>query len=243
MESEDSARTTKLTMNTKALAILGIALGIGFLSYLALSNSPKKIDDVLGESTTPTEQNNAVKTPKEELNMKQYKLQPELGLIPQKDYRAVLKTSKGDIKIDLYEKKTPVTVNNFVFLAKDGFYDNTKFHRIIKGFMIQGGDPLGNGTGGPGYKFNDEIFDGDYTRGTIAMANAGPNTNGSQFFIMHKDMGLPKDYVIFGKVTDADSLAVVDKIAETPVKQGAFGNEMSTPTEDVTIQSIEILVL
>lgn len=230
-------------MNTKALTVLGIALGIGFVSYLALSNSPKKTDDVLGKSTTPNEQTDAGKLPKEEPIMKQYKVQPEMGLIPQKDYQAVLKTSKGDIKIDLYEKKTPITVNNFVFLAKDSFYDNTKFHRIIKGFMIQGGDPLGNGTGGPGYKFNDEPFDGEYTRGTIAMANAGPNTNGSQFFIMHKDMSLPKDYVIFGKVTGDESLSVVDKIAETPVKQGAFGNEASTPTEDVTIQSIEILVL
>jgi cyclophilin family peptidyl-prolyl cis-trans isomerase len=102
-----------------------------------------------------------------------------------KNYRALLETTKGPITINLFAAKTPVTVNNFVFLSKEGFYDNTFFHRIIKGFMIQGGDPQGTGMGGPGYKFADEPFDGEYVPGTVAMANAGPNTNGSQFFIMH----------------------------------------------------------
>jgi cyclophilin family peptidyl-prolyl cis-trans isomerase len=137
----------------------------------------------------------------------------------------------------LNTNQTPKTVNNFVTLAKKGFYNNTIFHRIIKGFMIQGGDPKGDGTGGPGYKFDDEPFAGEYTRGIIAMANAGPNTNGSQFFIMHNDNPLPKNYVIFGKVTAG--LEVVDAIAEAPVEP-SFSGEMSTPVTPVKILSIDV---
>jgi len=155
-----------------------------------------------------------------------------------KTYTAVLKTTEGNIKILLNAQKTPITVNNFVTLAKKNFYNNTIFHRVIKGFMIQGGDPNGNGTGGPGYKFNDEAFEGEYKRGTIAMANAGPNTNGSQFFIMHKDYPLPKNYVIFGQVIEG--IEVVDKIAETPVELNASG-ENSKPVNSVTIRSVEII--
>lgn len=125
---------------------------------------------------------------------------------------AVLHTEKGNITISLNTDQTPITVNNFVTLAKKGFYNKTIFHRVIKGFMIQGGDPNGDGTGGPGYKFADEPFTGEYTRVTVAMANSGPNTNGSQFFIMHKDNPLPKNYVIFGKVISG--METVDAIAE-----------------------------
>jgi cyclophilin family peptidyl-prolyl cis-trans isomerase len=106
-------------------------------------------------------------------------------------------------------------VNNFLFLAAQGFYDGVIFHRVIPGFMVQGGDPTGTGRGGPGYKFRDELDGpGTYTRGTVAMANAGPNTNGSQFFIMHRDYGLPHNYTIFGKVTSG--IEVVDAIAALP---------------------------
>jgi len=153
-----------------------------------------------------------------------------------KTYQAILTTSFGDIIIELTASKTPVTVNNFVSLSRKNFYNNTVFHRIIKGFMIQGGDPKGNGTGGPGYKFDDEPFEGEYTRGTVAMANAGPNTNGSQFFIMHKDYALPKNYVIFGKVTSG--MDVVDTIAESPTKSGGEG---STPVSPTTITSVTII--
>lgn len=154
-----------------------------------------------------------------------------------KKITAVLHTEKGDITLDLNTDQTPKTVANFVTLAKKGFYNKTIFHRVIKGFMIQGGDPKGDGTGGPGYKFDDEPFTGEYTRGTIAMANAGPNTNGSQFFIMHADNPLPKNYVIFGKVTSG--LEVVDKIAEAPVEP-SFSGEMSTPVAPVKILTIDI---
>jgi cyclophilin family peptidyl-prolyl cis-trans isomerase len=154
-----------------------------------------------------------------------------------KTYTAILKTSAGEITIELNVKETPITVNNFISLAKNNFYNNTVFHRVIKGFMIQGGDPKGDGTGGPGYKFNDEPFKGEYTRGTVAMANAGSNTNGSQFFIMQQDNPLPKNYVIFGKVISG--IDVVDKIAEAPITRNPSG-EMSKPIQPVTVESVEI---
>ena len=147
-------------------------------------------------------------------------------------YTVTLKTTEGDIKIELNQDQTPKTVANFVKLAKEGFYDGTIFHRALEGFMIQGGDPEGNGTGGPGYKFDDEPFEGDYSRGTVAMANSGPNTNGSQFFIMHKDYPLPKNYVIFGKVTKG--MDAVDKIA-TAEKTMSPNGEMSKPVNPVSI--------
>ncbi len=152
-----------------------------------------------------------------------------------KIYEATLKTTAGDITLQLNAKETPITVNNFVTLARKGFYDEVIFHRIIKGFMIQGGDPTGTGSGGPGYKFDDEPFTGEYTRGTIAMANAGPNTNGSQFFIMHADVPIAKNYVIFGKVIAG--IETVDAIAEAATKPGGEG---SSPVSPVKILSVTI---
>ncbi|MFZ5376651.1 MAG: peptidylprolyl isomerase [Patescibacteria group bacterium] len=163
---------------------------------------------------------------------------PAMQIDQSKKYSAVLETSAGTIVISLNAAQTPITVNNFVSLAREGFYDNTIFHRTIKDFMIQGGDPQGNGTGGPGYRFNDEPFQGEYTRGTVAMANAGPNTNGSQFFIMHADYALPKNYVIFGKVEKG--LETVDTIANAPVVRGASG-ELSKPAQAVTVKSVTIV--
>lgn len=162
---------------------------------------------------------------------------PEMTIDQNKEYQATLHTSEGDIIISLDTKTTPVTANNFVYLAKSNFYDDAIFHRVINGFMIQGGDPRGDGTGGPGYKFDDEPFTGKYTRGTIAMANSGPNTNGSQFFIMHQDYGLQPNYVIFGHVITG--LDVVDKIATAKVT-GSFSGEMSKPVKPVIIKSVTI---
>jgi cyclophilin family peptidyl-prolyl cis-trans isomerase len=169
---------------------------------------------------------------------KQTMEKPKMIIDQNKSYSAILTTSEGDITIQLNAKETPVTVNNFVYLAKANFYNGTIFHRVIKGFMIQGGDPQGTGSGGPGYTFSDEPFSGSYTRGTVAMANAGPNTNGSQFFIMHQDYQLPPNYVIFGKVTDG--MDVVDKIAEAPVTMGASG-EPSKPVNPVSVKSVKII--
>lgn len=149
-----------------------------------------------------------------------------------------LVTTAGDIVMELTSGATPKTAGNFIDLAKKGFYDGTVFHRAIAGFMIQGGDPKGDGTGGPGYQFDDEPFDGEYTRGTVAMANAGPHTNGSQFFIMHATGELPKNYVIFGKVIEG--MDAVDKIATAPVAMNR-GGERSRPVAPVRIERVEVL--
>jgi cyclophilin family peptidyl-prolyl cis-trans isomerase len=162
-----------------------------------------------------------------------YSSVPKMMIDTKKEYTAIMKTTAGEMTIRLNAASVPNTVNNFVFLAKEKFYDGVIFHRTIKGFMIQGGDPTGTGMGGPGYKFADEPFTGEYKRGVLAMANAGPNTNGSQFFIMHADYPLPKNYVIFGEVTAG--LDVVDKIATAPTVPGGEG---SKPANPVTIESV-----
>lgn len=163
---------------------------------------------------------------------------PAMTINPQESYRAVLQTTDGPITIELLPQEAPKTVNNFVFLAREGYYDGVPFHRVINGFMIQTGDPTGTGMGGPGYKFEDEPVKRRYAAGTVAMANAGPNTNGSQFFIVHgNDVGLPPNYTIFGQVVSG--MDTVNKIAETPVKSGASG-ERSTPVNLPRIESVKI---
>ena len=157
--------------------------------------------------------------------------------------RVIIATEAGDIEADVFVQGAPKAAANFLKLAKDGFYDDVIFHRVIPGFMIQGGDgQFGKkatlntgrvGTGGPGYKFDDEPFTGSYSRGTLAMANAGPNTNGSQFFIMHADYALPKSYIIFGQVTKG--LEVVDAIATAP------RNSRDLPDAPVAMTSVTIL--
>ncbi len=171
-------------------------------------------------------------------NKKSYGAAPAMQIDAAKQYVATLKTALGDIEIKLHAKETPITVNNFVFLAREKFYDNVIFHRTIKGFMIQGGDPTGTGMGDPGYKFNDEPFTGEYKRGIVAMANSGKNTNGSQFFIMHADNALPKNYVIFGEVTKG--MEVVDKIAEAPTQSGGEGSKPVTPIDMRTVSVVEM---
>jgi len=159
--------------------------------------------------------------------------------------RAVITTEAGTIEADLFTDGAPKAAGNFIDLAKKGFYDDVIFHRVIPGFVIQGGDgEFGKkaslntgrvGTGGPGYKFADEPISGDYYRGTLAMANAGPNTNGSQFFICHQDLvgKLPKNYTIFGQVTKG--LEVVDAIANAP------RNSRDLPNEPVAMTSVTIV--
>ncbi len=208
-----------------------------------IENSAQPEESSNRQLTPPTstqEQSSTINTNSNEnklMDLSQYKT--PINLIDQnKSYIAKMKTTAGEMDIELNVKQTPITANNFVFLAKKHFYDNVIFHRVIKGFMIQGGDPTGTGMGGPGYKFADEPFTGEYTKGTIAMANSGPNTNGSQFFIMHDDYPLPPNYVIFGKVVSG--LEVIDKIAEAPVTVSETG-EMSKPVNPVKILSVEIV--
>lgn len=154
---------------------------------------------------------------------------------------AVIETNKGTIKFELLEEDAPKTTENFRLLAEKGYYDGVIFHRVIPNFMIQGGDPLGEGYGGEsawGGKFNDEIdrgsalYQGPYSRGTVAMANSGPNTNGSQFFIMHIDYPLPPSYSKFGKVTEGQD--VVDIIANVP------RNHSDKPNERVVMEKVTI---
>ncbi len=169
----------------------------------------------------------------------QYEQPPAMAIDPAKRYTATLETNKGTITADLYPLDAPQTVNNFVFLAREGYFDGTPFHRIVKGFVIQGGDPTGTGSGGPGYRFDDEPIAREYERGTLAMANAGPNTNGSQFFIVLEDLRgrLPKNYTIFGKVTGGQE--AVEAIAAVPTRRGP-GGEQSQPTEPVTLERVTI---
>ena len=154
---------------------------------------------------------------------------------------AVIKTNLGTIRFELLETDAPKTTENFRLLAERGYYDDIIFHRIIKGFMIQGGDPLGQGFGGEsawGGKFNDEIdrssklYQGPYKAGTVAMANSGPNTNGSQFFIMHVDYPLPPNYTKFGQVIEGQD--VVDAIASTAT------DSKDKPTSPVTMEKVTI---
>ena len=156
---------------------------------------------------------------------------------------AVIQTNKGTIRFELLESDAPKTTDNFIKLAQRGYYDGIIFHRVIKGFMIQGGDPTGTGRGGEsasGGKFNDEInsssqvYKTGYKAGTVAMANAGPNTNGSQFFIMHVDYPLPPNYTIFGRVTDGQDVVNAIATAQTDRNDRPVGE---VKMEKVTIES------
>lgn len=163
---------------------------------------------------------------------------PAMSIDTSKQYTATINTTDGSMTADLYASEDPITVNNFVFLAQQNFYNGIIFHRIIKGFMAQTGDPTGTGSGGPGYKFQDEPVTRPYVRGTLAMANAGPNTDGSQFFIVDQNQPtLPKSYTIFGQVTGG--LDTLDKIMNTPVGPSAT-REPSRPLQQVSISSITI---
>ena len=170
---------------------------------------------------------------------KTYTSTPEMSIDVNSTYTAELETSLGNIVIELFTNTSPITVNNFVNLSNDGYYNDVIFHRVIKGFMIQGGDPSGTGHGDmgkyPGYDFEDELDNPmNYEKGIVAMANRGPNTNGSQFFIMHEDYPLPYQYTIFGKVLSG--LDVVDAIGN--VQTG----ENDKPNEDVVMLNIKITI-
>ena len=181
--------------------------------------TPDQVETTEGDETVPA---------------KQYSAPPAMALEAGKTYTATIETNYGVMEFSFFPEDAPITVNNFICLAKDGYFDDTVFHRIIKGFVIQGGDPTGTGAGSPGYRFNDEPVKKDYLKGILAMANAGPNTNGSQFFIVLGDLrqSLPKNYTIFGEVTAG--MDVVDAIAAVPVQRGRSG-EASSPVEPVKL--------
>lgn len=171
---------------------------------------------------------------------KKWSSPPPMAIDPARRYTATLKTAQGDVVVELLPKEAPQAVNNFVFLARQGFYANVPIHRIVKGFVIQSGDPTGTGTGGPGYTIPDEQVTLDYDRGVVAMARTpAPDSAGSQFFITLASLSgrLPKQYVIFGRVTSG--MDAVDAIAQTPVQPGP-GGEPSQPTTPISIQNVEI---
>ena len=198
------------------LAVLGlcVVLFVGF--YLLNTGTMSNVNERINEDPV-------VDYPEGDENMSKnnkYSSEPVMSLKPNTDYQAEIVTDKGTIVVDLYEEDTPRTVNSFVFLANDDFFDGLTFHRVFPNFVIQGGDPLGTGMGGPGYKFINEIVSKyKFEPYVLAMANAGANTNGSQFFITTGTSkgsieSLDGDYTIFGKVLSGQS--VVDAIAQTP---------------------------
>lgn len=152
---------------------------------------------------------------------KQWKNPPQMEIDPKKTYTVTFETNKGNITVELFPQYAPITVNNFVFLIRQGFYDGVSFHRVIPNFVIQGGDPTGTGSGGPGYRFQDELLNNPlkHEKGVLSMANAGPNTNGSQFFITHSPQPhLNGKHTVFGKVTNGMDVVFAIKAGDRMVK-------------------------
>ncbi len=165
---------------------------------------------------------------------KQWKTPPQMVIDPKKHYKARIETDKGTMVVELFADKVPNTVNNFVFLAREGFYDGTMFHRVIKDFMVQGGDPTGTGTGGPGYRFGDEFSTTlkHNKPGVLSMANAGPNTNGSQFFITHVPTPwLDNKHSVFGQVVEG-----MDVLMSIPARDPSNRNAAAVKITKVTIE-------
>ena len=205
----------------------------------AVSKTAFPTTELLERAAAPATPNNlAVQNSESGKLSRQFSAPPPMQINTNTTYIANIQTTKGEMTVELFASDAPATVNNFVFLAQSGFYNGLKFHRVIKDFMIQTGDPKGDGTGGPGYRFADEPVTRSYNKGILAMANAGPNTNGSQFFIVHgAQLTLPPRYTIFGHVTDG--IATIDAIAESPVQASSNG-EVSFPVEQILINRIDI---
>lgn len=174
---------------------------------------------------------------------KQYDALPDMQLKVGAHYQAVVNSTEGEFTIDLLSDEAPKTVNNFVALAKDGYYDGIVFHRVIQEFMIQTGDPTGTGMGGPGYRFEDELPPAlNYEPGVVAMANAGPNTNGSQFFVctgaQSSHLNNHPNYTVFGRVSSG--MDTVLAIAATPVSMSSSG-ERSKPSREVKMNTVQVV--
>lgn len=216
-------------MDNKTLPFIIIIPAVALIGLSIYFFNQQSLKSQTQNAPTPTEANvnifpsqsaGQVTNPTEPMKkIKQYAKAPDV--LPKAELtnkKAVIKTAKGTIEFEILPDGAPLTASNFIFLAKDGFYNKLTFHRVEPGFVIQGGDPLGNGTGGPGYKFEDEPVMLKYDKGIVAMANAGPDTNGSQFFIMLADAPqLPPNYTIFGRVIKGQD--VVDRIAVGDVMQ------------------------
>jgi cyclophilin family peptidyl-prolyl cis-trans isomerase len=226
--------------------VIAIALGGVGTSLFLLATGGKK--PKAAASVTPTPSTSATPgasctyVPKADENTGKKGVQPPppFTIKTSKKYTATVETSMGTFTMKLFDNDAPCTVNSFVYLARKHFYDGLTFHRIVKDFVIQGGDPAGDGSGGPGYTFNDELANSlAYQIGTLAMANSGANTNGSQWFVVTGQQGveLPKNYTIFGKVTRG--LDVVMKIGNVPTVGGS-GDDAQMPKEPVTIEKVTV---
>lgn len=231
-------------MKKKPILWTFVLLMTAALFISGCGNNNNKSNNSTGNNSSnssSTEQNTSTTQPQETPKSMSWDSPPAMEIDSNKSYTAEVTTNKGSFTIELFAKDAPKTVNNFVFLSRQGFYDNVIFHRIIETFMIQSGDPLGVGTGGPGYQFEDEVTNYQYEPGIVAMANSGPNTNGSQFFICTGadsiSLNSQPNYTIFGKVTSG--MDIVEKIAATPVEGNAFG-ETSSPKETIQIKGIKI---
>ena len=222
-----------------AVALAG--LGLAAMAFLG-GDDRRAAEPQAGPTPTPTESSEEAdgvacdaEVPKVAGEKKpQFDEAPKMEIDQNAQYTATMQTSCGTIELELYAKETPVTVNSFVFLARQGFFDGLTFHRVVPGFVIQGGDPAGDGTGGPGYQFQNEEVDGlDFDRpGLLAMANSGPDTNGSQFFItLAETPNLNEGYTLFGEVTGG--MDVVESI-------GALGVGDGPPSQTVYIEKVTI---
>jgi cyclophilin family peptidyl-prolyl cis-trans isomerase len=233
-QAQQQVQAQRKRTSRQRTIVLMVVLGLLFAGILGLSGrggGKKKGDNPVVARKAASCPNADGSSPK----TMTFASAPGMCIDPNKKYTAEMTTTKGAMTIELDAKKAPKTVNNFVYLSRYHFYDGVKFHRIIPGFMVQGGDPQGTGGGGPGYKFADELPKaGDYQIGSLAMANSGPNTNGSQFFIVTGDQGvaLQPSYSLFGKVTSGVEVAKALEAVGTP---GA-----GTPSEDVKIDSVTI---
>ena len=212
----------------KKFIVLTIVLILAFAGYKVATNTKSDTDSAQETETQIEEQSESTDAKTGEGSA------PKMEIDKNKTYTATMKTSLGDIKVKLFAKDAPKTVNNFVHLAEKGFYNKTIFHRVIKDFMIQGGDPEGTGMGGPGYTFEDEINEHKLVKGVLAMANSGPDTNGSQFFIVSADATdwLDGKHTAFGEVTEGSDVALKIDAVET--------GQNDKPVEDVVLKTLTI---
>jgi len=215
---------------SKASLLIATAAVFALLSATACGGGDEEADKTPAGGETPVKTQEAQASPLatravdfatacQKSDQKQWDEPPPMIIDPERSYTAVIKTEKGDITVELFPDVAPVTVNNFVFLACNGFYDDVTFHRVIPGFVAQAGDPTGSGSGGPGYMIEDEISDRSFEKGTVGMANRGPDTNGSQFFICYEPQpNLDGSYTIFGQVTAG--FDVLEQITPRDPSQG-----------------------
>lgn len=237
-EERDLLRKKRQRRKSLIFKILAFMIAFGFTFWGLKASYTKLMNFISIKKNKSSERIEAKNHSKEirsyKIGERKYSQEPDIQIDENKEYNALVRTNKGEFKIRLFVKEAPKTVNNFVVLARDKFYNGLLFHRVIRDFMIQGGDPNGDGTGGPGYKFKDEINNHKLVRGAVAMANSGPDTNGSQFFIVTKDKTewLDGKHTVFGEVVEGMDVVMQIEKVET--------GENDRPKEEIKIESIDI---